>query len=69
MSENQTNTGRKLASEKKKLTAEVEYSEKLVKTSEACADLVKAIESTQDPLSGSTSNPYTKKIGGTCIIL
>jgi len=62
---------KKLIAEKKRLTAEVEFSTQIVKVSEACTDLLKEIEAKPDPFHDpSITNPYTKKSGGGgCTIL
>jgi len=64
------NNSSKLASEKKKLTAELEYSATIIKMSEACAHLGKSTEG-PDPFAhdSNVTNPFTKKSSGGCIIL
>jgi len=54
--------------EKRKLEEQLEQSSKIMRTSDACSSLVASIIDASEPF-GTSGNPYTKKTGGSCIIL
>jgi len=56
---------KRLEAEKKKLQDEAEFTQNIMKVSDACNELVKQVKGTPDPfVDTSISNPYTKKAGG-----
>lgn len=56
---------KRLEAEKKKLQDEAEFTQGIMKVSEAANELVKQVKAASDPfVDSSISNPYTKKAGG-----